>query len=626
MHPHRLVRYHAAGGASRGRAAVQCISSFPWGWASDRIGRKAVIQIGGLGQALSMLGLGFAGTYPAAVVARFVGGILNGTTGALKTTIAESYSEQQQAQVWLAHLLACRLHAPAPVRHKVAVAAHTVTAARGVQVLGYLSFGWGAGTIIGPAAGGFLAQPCDSFPRAFGSACAPGGLLARFPYLLPCLLAAFAALQSFVTVTVFLRESLDRSLQRERLGSRGSALLAFWGGRAAEEEGDGDALELAAFAREGRDSAAAEASAPQGHSQHGLLQSAQYGAVLEDGNARKASARRSVEVAVNVHVGCVDMQDCAERGSNGEDARLGGHHGAAGDGETEHLLSPTSQHSTDDGSGDAPWYTDRCATAAARCQALLCRAAAMNTMCPPCRRMLLILAGYGLVAFTYNMLDEVVPIYAATPKSHYGLGLSSSQLGVPLSVGGVALMLLAVFVYPRVRKRTGTYWCASFRCEQVICWSCALSKHLHAVASAAAFTPPTHATVLCRACRIGLTSSIGVALLFPVSSLIAEGAGDMVAFVYLSFIVCLRSASAIFAFTSVMVMVNLAAPKAHIGAVNGVGQALASFVRGIGPALGGTLWSLSISSGWAGSEFFVFVLISSLGVVGNVLFAAIGPG
>lgn len=130
---------------------------------------------------------------------------------------------------------------------------------------------------------------------------------------------------------------------------------------------------------------------------------------------------------------------------------------------------------------------------------------------------------------------------------------------------------------------------------------------------------------MCRACRIGLTTSIGVSLLFPTSSLVAASAGDVAAFVYLSFVVCIRSASAIFAFTSVMVMVNLAAPKAHIGAVNGVGQALASFVRGIGPALGGTLWSLSISSGLAGSEFFVFLLISGLGVAGNVLFAAIGP-
>jgi hypothetical protein len=72
---------------------------------------------------------------------------------------------------------------------------------------------------------------------------------------------------------------------------------------------------------------------------------------------------------------------------------------------------------------------------------------------------MLLIAGYGVIAFNYNILDEVVPIYTSTPIKHNGLSLDSNQLGTVLSIGGVALMLGAVFVYPRVQKVIGSYRC-----------------------------------------------------------------------------------------------------------------------------------------------------------------------
>ena len=78
---------------------MQCLSSYPWGWVSDRIGRKPVILFGTTATAASMLGLGLSWTYWMAAVARSIGGLLNGIIGALKTIIAESFDEEQQAQV-----------------------------------------------------------------------------------------------------------------------------------------------------------------------------------------------------------------------------------------------------------------------------------------------------------------------------------------------------------------------------------------------------------------------------------------------------------------------------------------------------------------------------------------------
>nr|GMD45519.1 protein ZINC INDUCED FACILITATOR-LIKE 1-like isoform X2 [Ipomoea batatas] len=76
----------------------------------------------------------------------------------------------------------------------------------------YLSLGmsaictsWGIGLIIGPAIGGFLAQPADKYPSLFSAE----SLFGRFPYLLPCLCISLFALA--VTISSFwLPETLHK--------------------------------------------------------------------------------------------------------------------------------------------------------------------------------------------------------------------------------------------------------------------------------------------------------------------------------------------------------------------------------------------------------------------------------
>lgn len=64
------------------------------------------------------------------------------------------------------------------------------------------------------------------------------------------------------------------------------------------------------------------------------------------------------------------------------------------------------------------------------------------------------------------------------------------------------------------------------------------------------------------------------------------------------------------AFTGSIIMVNAAPPKVQLGTVNGVGQTLASFVRGVGPAGAGILWSACISIQHPGQQFVPFACVA----------------
>jgi hypothetical protein len=137
-----------------------------------------------------------------------------------------------------------------------------------------------------------------------------------------------------------------------------------------------------------------------------------------------------------------------------------------------------------------------------------------------------LLTGYACIAFTYTLNDEIVPIWASTPTQHNGLALDSNRLGIPLSIGGVALMFVAIVVYPQVQRRIGNFTCT----------------------------------------RLGLASMVGIAFLYPCCSLIAQHADvshQRGAFVFFTLITCVRNVSANFAFTGSMVMVRVIAACRH---------------------------------------------------------------
>lgn len=57
---------------------AEFLAGIAWGKISDKIGRKPVILIGLAGTALSMMMFGLAPNFPVALLARALGGLLNG--------------------------------------------------------------------------------------------------------------------------------------------------------------------------------------------------------------------------------------------------------------------------------------------------------------------------------------------------------------------------------------------------------------------------------------------------------------------------------------------------------------------------------------------------------------------
>ncbi|KAI8633327.1 MFS general substrate transporter [Xylariaceae sp. FL1651] len=164
-----------------------------WGRLSDKIGRKPVLLTGLVGTALSVLVFGLAPNLTVALLARAIGGLLNGNMGVLQSTVAE--------------LVTVKEHQPR---------AYTI-----------MPVVWCLGSIIGPMIGGALARPCVSYPSLF----APGTIWDRYPYLLPNLFSAFVVLIGVINGFLFLEETHARKkMERDRGLEVGNWILSMFTG------------------------------------------------------------------------------------------------------------------------------------------------------------------------------------------------------------------------------------------------------------------------------------------------------------------------------------------------------------------------------------------------------------
>ncbi|KAK0578587.1 hypothetical protein LWI29_012884 [Acer saccharum] len=132
----------------------RALTSFLWGVVADRYGRKPVIFIGTLSVVVLNALFGLSTSFWMALSMRFLLGCFNSLLGTIRAYASEVCREEYQA-----------------------LALSVVSTSRGI------------GLIIGPAIGGFFAQPAERYPTVISES----SVFGRFPYFLPCLIISIYA-------------------------------------------------------------------------------------------------------------------------------------------------------------------------------------------------------------------------------------------------------------------------------------------------------------------------------------------------------------------------------------------------------------------------------------------------
>ena len=186
---------------------------------------------------------------------------------------------------------------------------------------------------------------------------------------------------------------------------------------------------------------------------------------------------------------------------------------------------------------------------------------------------------YGLLAMAYIILEETIPLFLKLSSNEGGFGLSSSSIGFILSISGVVMLLFTFFILPKLASQSKLWMF-----------------------------------------RIGIYYAIPLAFGWPLLAILDHQylARNQYKFIIsrslLILISVLKSVFSCMSFTSVTIQINHSCRDENLGAVNGLGQSLASFSRCIGPALGGILWSISIKKHFIFTNFIsvVVILVSCL--------------
>ncbi|KAF5381435.1 hypothetical protein D9757_009047 [Collybiopsis confluens] len=156
---------------------TECLSVFRWGRASDKYGRRPVLLFGPLGLAIAMFGFGLSRSFWALMVFRGFQGVFNGNIGVARTVMTELTDPTNRVDLF------------------------TLT-----------PIVWSLGLTLGPAIGGLLAYPADTWPNAFRG----WPLFVQHPWFLPCAVTGIFSFGIFVVSFLGLKETSKRDRKSQR--------------------------------------------------------------------------------------------------------------------------------------------------------------------------------------------------------------------------------------------------------------------------------------------------------------------------------------------------------------------------------------------------------------------------
>ncbi|XP_039847064.1 probable peptide/nitrate transporter At3g43790 isoform X1 [Panicum virgatum] len=181
----------------------RAISSTEWGIVADKHGRKPVIILTLVSIIVFNTLFGLSLNYWMALTTRCLLGVMCGYLGPIKAYATEVCRKEYN------HL-----------------ALAVVSSSRGI------------GLIIGPAIGGYLAQPADKYPSIFSQT----SIFGRFPYFLPCLCISLVAVLA-LTACIWFLETLHKH-NEDTVDNSVEAIEESLAGTDNEENGNGGCLEL----------------------------------------------------------------------------------------------------------------------------------------------------------------------------------------------------------------------------------------------------------------------------------------------------------------------------------------------------------------------------------------------
>ncbi|CAE6425043.1 unnamed protein product [Rhizoctonia solani] len=146
---------------------TESMFTLQYGRISDRIGRRPVLMFGLFGQAISIFSVGLSKRFWQLVFSRALSGALNGNAAVAKSMVVELTDETNQAQAFA-----------------------------------FLPIVWSAGSTLGPFLGGSLSHPAKFLPSVFDTP-----FWNKYPYFLPCLIAAMYSGAIFIVGALFLKET-----------------------------------------------------------------------------------------------------------------------------------------------------------------------------------------------------------------------------------------------------------------------------------------------------------------------------------------------------------------------------------------------------------------------------------
>jgi MFS family permease len=371
----------------------------------------------------------------------------------------------------------------------------------------FLSIAWGMGTCIAPIVGGVLCRPADSWPKTF-----EGTIFDDRPFLLPCGVAATWGFCASLLLIVFLDEpSVSDGVDQAGTTSYSKVALS-----TVEMV---SSVEAEAPLRTSRFKTLLESrkNLVSNFNQGSLsskYQTVRNPLVVRDKKSRyiKNQLVESDEIGRSRKVAIVVLDEIEEIGAQSspedDDAQLS----------NEEMASSLSTNSFSLQKGNV----------------------------------LIACSTYGLLAVAQQMIDEALPLFMKLSLKEGGLGFNESDIGGHLAVGGIATLVMSLFLVPKLEREYG-----------------AINIYRYSVLAA---TP--------------------LFTFFWLTASIWEHLNYVGGWIVISVLVFAKNTFLSIGFAGAFVMVNNCAPKRHLGSVNGVGQTMASFARTAGPALCGVFWSL----------------------------------